>query len=163
MAKTENKKTTEEYLNWMMILDKLITTLEERIDRFRGDMNDDEYVSALDAFEEDLNLPPILSPLFVLDFNDESASKWLNRLQIMRADLMNDFCDIIPVPNYKITKPNSANIDKFLDEILERKKHQAKRLFKNKNRLIIEEFEKEMVHLKMIKGEMKVIPTDKKK
>ena len=144
MAKTNNTKTTEEYLNWMMVLDKLITTLEERIDRFSGDMSDDEYASALDAFEEDLNLPPILSPLFVLDFNDESASKWLKTLKITRADLMNDFCDLIPVPNYKITKPNSADIDKFLDAILEKKKNQAKRLFINKNNFIIEEYEKEI-------------------
>ena len=144
MAKTENKKTTEEYLNWMMILDKLITTLEERIDRFSGDMSDDEYASALDAFEEDLNLPPILSPLFVLDLTNESADKWLKTLKITRADLMNDFCDLIPVPNYKITKPNSADIDKFLDAILEKKKNQAKRLFINKNNFIIEEYEKEI-------------------
>jgi len=29
--------------------------------------------------------------------------------------------------------------------------------------MIVEEFEKEMLHLKMINGEMKVIPTQKKK
>ena len=48
-----------------------------------------------------------------------------------------------PLPSTKIFQ-TEEDIDAFLDEILEKKKKQAQRLFANKNKMIVEEFEKEM-------------------
>ena len=52
-----NTEIIESHMNWMMILNMLITTLEQRKRYFTDDMSQDIYIAMLDQFTEDLKLP----------------------------------------------------------------------------------------------------------
>jgi len=157
-----NTEIIESNMNWMMILNTLITTLEQRKRHFTDDMSQDSYIAMLDQFTENLKLPQTIATTFATMLNNKSTDKLLDDLKVIQMDLHDDYNEITPLPSTKIFHPEE-DIDAFLDSILEKKKKQAQRLFANKNKMIVEEFEKEMLHLKMINGEMKVIPTQKKK
>ena len=60
-------------------------------------------------------------------------------------------------PSSEISEP-----EQDIDEILEKKKNQAQRLFANKSKLMVKGFEEEMLHLRMVKGEMKIVSANKK-
>ena len=157
-----NTELINSHVNWMMILNTLVNTLEERKQHFTDEMPHDVYIEMLDQFTENLKLPQTIATTFATMLNNKSTDKLLDDLKVIQMDLHDDYNEITPLPSTKIFHPEE-DIDAFLDGILEKKKKQAQRLFANKNKMIVEEFEKEMLHLKMINGEMKVIPTQKKK
>ena len=130
----------------MLVLDKVITTLEQRIYRFKDGMSDKRFITELKAFELDCNLPHSISTFLSLDLNDNTASRMLNKLKRIQMDLHNNYCEIAPLPDLKL-KPED-DIDAFLDNILEKQrkikqdfKDKAKRHYANKNRFLVDEFE----------------------
>ena len=130
----------------MLVLDKVITTLEQRLYRFKDGISDKRFITELKAFELDCNLPHSISTFLSLDLNDYTASRMLNKHKSMQMDLHNNYCEIAPLSDLKLKAED--DIDAFLDNILEKQrkikqdfKDKAKRHYATKNRFLVEEFE----------------------
>ena len=138
-----NTELINSHVHWMMILNTLVNTLEERKQHFNDEMPHDVYIEMLDQFIDKLKLPNIIATFFATTLNAESTDKLLEELKSIQIDLHDDYNEVAPLPSTKALN-SQEEIDAFLDEILEKKKKQAQRLFANKNKMIVEEFEKEM-------------------
>ena len=158
-----NKETNkiQKHKDYVTCYQLHIDELKQRKKYFYDDLPIDKYEAGLSYLINNHSIPEREATRLAMLTEAETDTQ-LERYEDMLKMLYSDFADAVNTPSITIEKKPEKTIDEFLDEILEKKKHQAKRLFKNKNRMIVEEFEKEMIHLKMVKGEMKIVSAKKK-
>jgi len=128
-----------------------IDELKQRKKYFYDDLPIDKYEDGISNLINNHSIPEREATRLAMLTEAETDTQ-LERYKDMIKMLCSDFADAVNIPSISIEKKPGKTIDEFLDEILAKKKDQAKRLFRNKNRMIVEEFEKKMIHLKMIKG-----------
>ena len=138
-----NKETNkiQKHKDYVTCYQLHIDELKHRKKYFYNDLPIDKYEAGISYLINNHSIPEREATRLAMLTEAETDTQ-LERYEDMLKMLYSDFADAVNTPSIE-TKPEKT-IDEFLDEILEKKKHQAKRLFKNKNRMIVEEFEKEM-------------------
>ena len=110
-----NTEIIESHMNWMMILNTLITTLEQRKRYFTDDMPHDMYIDDAGSIHRKLKTPQTIATTFATMLNNESTDKLIDDLKVIQMDLHDDYNEITPLPSTKIFQPEE-DIDAFLDE-----------------------------------------------
>ena len=133
-------------MHWLIILDQFIEILETREKHLSDDMNIDDYIEISDIIAQKLFLPPSLSTILNLEFNEDKTIRLLTKLRNLRGDIHDDFCEITDVPSIAEFEMTNEFMDLYLDKLLQWKKDQGKRHYSKQNQLFVEEFEKEKLN-----------------
>ena len=138
-----NKETNkiQKHKDYVTCYQLHIDELKQRKKYFYDDLPIDKYEDGISNLINNHSIPEREATRLAM-LTEAETDIQLERYEDMIKMLYSDFADAVNTPSIE-QKPEKT-IDEFLDEILAKKKDQAKRLFKNKNRMIVEEFEKEM-------------------